>query len=426
MSRKTYYSAFLQASQERGYAFLRQSRFFKECSEAFLARLMQDLKTELFSAGDLIMQEGGVADNLFCLEMGQVDILVGSDYVKVGSVGEGSVFGEMAMFQHLGPSFARRSASVKATCFCVCRVISHIEFHQILKRFPKEKHIFEKVALQRQQELSVKKKEADEFRITAEDKERSAVLWDTMKTRICAVRSYEREVAKRRACIRAGNEAGFEQPWYSSPRRELSDADAYPGDPESKISPSCSAANVATSPAAENQGGSLRPSTSATLANDSELELVHGEAEQTQQQRPVLLVPKTTGLTPRLASPPRSPMSSRPHTGSSRQKLPTERHNKAANSSSGSAFFALRQCKHGGLPSLPEGISPRGLPPQTQISFEAVPPAEIPRHWAPFTEPTFAPMRPVTAPTTAAPKSARTYLENLKVPKGSRRWIVLE
>eukprot|EP00930_Biecheleria_cincta_P006141 TRINITY_DN10711_c0_g1_i1.p2 TRINITY_DN10711_c0_g1~~TRINITY_DN10711_c0_g1_i1.p2 ORF type:complete len:190 (+),score=37.37 TRINITY_DN10711_c0_g1_i1:128-697(+) len=158
--KKSSCSVFLQASQERSHAFLRQSSFFRECSEAFLARLMQDLKAELFSAGDIIMREGGAADKLFCLEMGQVDILIGKDLVKVGEVGEGSVFGEMAMFQHLGPSFSRRSASVKAASFCVCRVISHVEFHRILKRCPKEKQIFEKVALQRQRELQAKKTRA--------------------------------------------------------------------------------------------------------------------------------------------------------------------------------------------------------------------------------------------------------------------------
>lgn len=409
MVKQKSYSSFLQASQERGYVFLRKSSFFKECSEAFLSKLMQDLKTELFSAGDVIMEEGAVAENLFCLEMGQVDILIGRDYVKVGSVGEGSVFGEMAMFQHLGPTFAKRSASVKAACFCVCRSINHTDFHQILKSFPKEKHFFEKVALARHKELQSQRKAADEHRITEKDQERSAVLWDIMRTRICNARSYERQVMA--SMQSSENEAWFEDPCYGgSPR----------GDAELKTSHSSSMGIDTTASVSEDQGGNLFPSRPAALSIDSELELLHGEAVQTQQSRPAMLLPKTVDhFSPRLATTPRSPMS-RPHTipqsVCSRQK--SER-NKA------SPVLALRQCKYG-LPSLPEGISTRGPPPQPQISFKAVLPPDFPRHWCPSTEANFAPGRPVTAPTKAALQSARAQLQNLNVSKDSCRWVELE
>jgi len=404
--KKSSCSVFLLASQARSHAFLQQSSFFRECSASFLTSLMQDLKTDLFSAGDIIMQEGGAADKLFCLEMGQVDILIGKDLAKVGSVGEGSVFGEMAMFQHLGPSFSKRSASVRAACFCVCRAISHVEFHRILKRFPKEKRIFEKVALQRQRELQVKKKEHEDLKLTEKDLARSAILWDQMRTHIRAVRSYERETAAWRNT----------DSWYSGFQTEPSDA--CTGDPESKILPVYSA-DVTVSYAAQSQGESLRPSTSGAVVKGLESGLVRCEDEQMQQQRPALL-PRTTGVSPRsdgLASP-RSPMSSRPHTSCPRQKSPES--NKAA-----SGVLALRDCKYG-LPQLPGGISTRGRLPQAEKSFEVVPPPEIHRHYCPFTEPSFASKRPVTAPT-PAPKSARAYLENLKVPKGSRRgWVELE
>ncbi|CAJ1367705.1 unnamed protein product [Effrenium voratum] len=134
-----------------------KSPFFAECEAAFLTRLIKDLAVELFTAGDVIVEQGDHADKMYYLMMGEVEILVGHDRVRVAKLQEGTVFGEMAMFSHLGNGFARRSATIRAANFCDTRVINKDRFHAILKQHPKEKLRFEGIAQERKAKLDKSK-----------------------------------------------------------------------------------------------------------------------------------------------------------------------------------------------------------------------------------------------------------------------------
>ncbi|CAE7435759.1 HCN2, partial [Symbiodinium sp. CCMP2456] len=132
---------------------LRKSPFFAECDDSFLTTLIKHLVVELFTTNDIIMEEGEVAEKMYYLMLGEVEILVGHDRVRVAKIQEGTVFGEMAMFSHLSNGFARRSATIRAVNFCDTRVINKDRFHAILKQHPNERARFERIAQERRASL---------------------------------------------------------------------------------------------------------------------------------------------------------------------------------------------------------------------------------------------------------------------------------
>eukprot|EP00441_Pelagodinium_beii_P011626 CAMPEP_0197706968 /NCGR_PEP_ID=MMETSP1338-20131121/127214_1 /TAXON_ID=43686 ORGANISM="Pelagodinium beii, Strain RCC1491" /NCGR_SAMPLE_ID=MMETSP1338 /ASSEMBLY_ACC=CAM_ASM_000754 /LENGTH=478 /DNA_ID=CAMNT_0043290887 /DNA_START=105 /DNA_END=1541 /DNA_ORIENTATION=- len=132
------------------------------------------------------MNQGDEADKLYCLQMGEVEVLVGATLFRVAVLKEGTVFGEMAMFNHLGSGFCKRSATIRALSFCDCRVINHVQFHSLLKQFPKERHRFEKLAQERKAANEANEKlkagqaqDKDDMKVQA--RRRSSGLWQAIK-----------------------------------------------------------------------------------------------------------------------------------------------------------------------------------------------------------------------------------------------------
>eukprot|EP00440_Ansanella_granifera_P017557 gb/GFBE01019071.1/.p1 GENE.gb/GFBE01019071.1/~~gb/GFBE01019071.1/.p1 ORF type:complete len:639 (+),score=103.56 gb/GFBE01019071.1/:1-1917(+) len=201
---QTSVTAGAKCSEER----LQKSPFFADCEQSFLMRLMNDLQVELFNTGDIIIEQGDVAEKLYCLMMGDVDVLVGPNRMKVATLKEGTVFGEMAMFSHLGEGFARRSATIRASGFCDCRVIDKTRFHALLKQFPKEKARFVKIALERKENLDKSKaanagaedSKVTEKRRTTMTKEQTAVAWQALKQKASLARRVSLPVS---AAVRA-------------------------------------------------------------------------------------------------------------------------------------------------------------------------------------------------------------------------------
>jgi CRP-like cAMP-binding protein len=81
-------------------------------SDAFLTALSHYLKIVSYSPGDVIMTEGNSGRVLYLIKAGQADRYEKKS--KAGTLEEGQVFGEMALFEenHL------RECTVKAKTFC--------------------------------------------------------------------------------------------------------------------------------------------------------------------------------------------------------------------------------------------------------------------------------------------------------------------
>lgn len=134
---------------------LRNAGILRGLSDDFMTQLFMEMSVQIFSTEEDIMKEGTVADKLYYLNRGDVDILVGgAARVKIASLSSGSMIGEMGLFNAVaGGSGGRRTATIQAKSYCDCRVVRYEAFMALLNRFPKERAAFEQLARQRQVQL---------------------------------------------------------------------------------------------------------------------------------------------------------------------------------------------------------------------------------------------------------------------------------
>mmetsp|Transcript_84988 Transcript_84988/g.134254 ORF Transcript_84988/g.134254 Transcript_84988/m.134254 type:complete len:483 (-) Transcript_84988:381-1829(-) len=141
------------ASQKAREAFshecIRSCALFADRDPAFVQQLMHDFHIQLFVAGDVIVNEGDSGDTMYFIRRGEVEVCIGEQQTVVRTLGDGSIFGELSL---LGVS-QKRTATVRATTFCDCRVMSHSRFKQILHGFPNEHSFFTQLAAERRDEL---------------------------------------------------------------------------------------------------------------------------------------------------------------------------------------------------------------------------------------------------------------------------------
>lgn len=112
--------------------------------------LTSEFLVELYPEGSIIIEEGTVADRMFFLNHGRVEVNTGRDMAKVAVLQEGSIFGEMACLGGLN----KRQCTVRALEFCDCRSILRWSFEALLKRFPTERAFFAKLSDRRFKKLT--------------------------------------------------------------------------------------------------------------------------------------------------------------------------------------------------------------------------------------------------------------------------------
>lgn len=124
---------------------LRQCDDLAGMCESFLREFFNQLCVMMIPEGNLIMKEGELADKLYILSTGTVEIVAGPKEVQVGVVTGPTLLGPMGLFLAGG----RRKATVKARTFCDCRVVDVKALKEILVRYPEEKSKFESLATAR-------------------------------------------------------------------------------------------------------------------------------------------------------------------------------------------------------------------------------------------------------------------------------------
>lgn len=90
---------------------------------------MDTLTARIFRAGDVIIREGAEADAAYLIESGRVAVYrtVDGREVALATLGEGDIFGEMALVDG-----RPRSASVRAAVYTVCIVITREGFQRLI------------------------------------------------------------------------------------------------------------------------------------------------------------------------------------------------------------------------------------------------------------------------------------------------------
>lgn len=105
---------------------LRSVPLFQGLSRSELRYIADEAREELFSPNQDIVKEGQAGGPFFCIAEGRADIVI--DGKKVGELGPGSHFGEMALFEG-----GRRSATVRASTHVKALAITSWNFLGILQ-----------------------------------------------------------------------------------------------------------------------------------------------------------------------------------------------------------------------------------------------------------------------------------------------------
>jgi CRP-like cAMP-binding protein len=90
--------------------------------------MANDVLTQRYSDGDIILKQGAIGDEMYVIESGTVRVFrtIGGSETLLGVLKTGEVFGEMALFD-----YKPRSASARAVGTTVLRVVSREEFSSL-------------------------------------------------------------------------------------------------------------------------------------------------------------------------------------------------------------------------------------------------------------------------------------------------------
>jgi hypothetical protein len=113
--------------------------FLNDASTEMLEDIMLALDHRLCVPGERIFRAGDHGDRLYMIHAGQIDILT-ADNKHIASLGEGAVFGEMALI-----SEAPRSASARAASYCDLYTLPKEDFARIIDSYPAFKAHLEEV-----------------------------------------------------------------------------------------------------------------------------------------------------------------------------------------------------------------------------------------------------------------------------------------
>lgn len=121
--------------------------FFSGLSREDLARIAGKLEEESFSAGEIIVSQGGVGDSMYVVHSGAVEVVVENNGVRVeslGVLGPYESFGEMSLF-----TGEKRSATVLALVNSVVLRLRKDAWEELLAKHPSLSLHFCKVLSQR-------------------------------------------------------------------------------------------------------------------------------------------------------------------------------------------------------------------------------------------------------------------------------------
>jgi CRP-like cAMP-binding protein len=116
-------------SQAEMIAKLQAVPLFSSCSRRQLKRVAGTGWVQTYGSGQVLCEQGGLADDFFVILEGDADVRRGGR--KIGSLGPGDYFGEIALLRTLIER-SSRTATVKAVTPMRCFLLGRSEFHKIL------------------------------------------------------------------------------------------------------------------------------------------------------------------------------------------------------------------------------------------------------------------------------------------------------
>lgn len=113
--------------------FLRKVRLFEDLDDRSISAIANAIVEQSYAPGQEIVREGDSGVGAFIVRSGRVEVLQkrGGEIVKLGELGPGDFFGEMALLDEFP-----RSATVRAVEPTTCLGLTRWHFRGILESHP--------------------------------------------------------------------------------------------------------------------------------------------------------------------------------------------------------------------------------------------------------------------------------------------------
>ena len=127
------------------YATLSKVKLFQDCDTGLLKELVTKLRPMIFLPGDYICRKGDIGREMYIVKSGYVMVMTPNSHkncnnrIIMATLGEGSVFGEIALLGISGMS--RRTADVVSKGFSNLFILRKDDLEEALKHFPDAKRI---------------------------------------------------------------------------------------------------------------------------------------------------------------------------------------------------------------------------------------------------------------------------------------------
>jgi len=122
--------------------------FFSNAKLDLIREIVLNLMPVVYPPGEDIIKTGELANDMFFISSGSVDILVGPQLEKVATLSDGAFFGEIALL------FSTvRTATVRAADYCDLYRLDRSTFERIIKGYPEFHDYIQKMAEERRSQL---------------------------------------------------------------------------------------------------------------------------------------------------------------------------------------------------------------------------------------------------------------------------------
>lgn len=128
---------------------LKRVPLFRYCSEVLRDDLLLSLRPTVITPGGFVVREGELADGLYFIARGTVEVISDDGRTAHGTLEEGDYFGDLSLL--LGE---RRTASARATGYCDLLVLPKTEFERIKLDYPEFRDALKSLSSERSEKIS--------------------------------------------------------------------------------------------------------------------------------------------------------------------------------------------------------------------------------------------------------------------------------